>query len=404
MQVRIFFKQLYKPLRTSFNYVKSNWWWILLLFIILVCSVLFFTPFRESLILWAKLLTDVLTPFSILLGIILGYPLLKKKLMEQYVIKQFEIRDKSNRKVRHKVMELLDTYPINYPSHTLTLEYIKTALNQISILRNIALDAHTDVYRYVNLIYKTLKNLEDIYTHYNDDKFPHHNHKEDLSCWLNNQLQEVYDYSKSIGIFPAGETIIKFKLNKTLSPLVTNNQVAAIRDMVHTIEYEQADSMLVLFFDTSKMSLSSNNVEIFKAAFEAAPSACPFARILFNNSIYFPLILKSKEKFWFEYGCLYLVGYKSMKSTNLKGEESKYYECIYANITNIGFVNTTLTKIDKLIEYKDGYLEKTPNFEHFYDLKNWGHEIISMKISQRDAREEFTRVKQGLIRHIKSEL
>lgn len=403
MRIISYFKSI-KLFSNITNYIKTNWWWIILLLVILVCTVLFFTPFREGLVLWAKLLTDVLTPFSILLGIILGYPLLKKKLMEQYVIKQFEIRDTSNRNVRHEVIKLLDAYPIKYPSRTLTLEYIKSAQNQISTLRNTALDSHTDVYRYVNLIYKTLKNLADTYSHYTDEKFPHYNFEENLSRWLHNQLQEVYDYSKSIGIFPTGETVVKPKLNKTLSPFVTNNTVAEIRDIVHTIEYGQNEAMLVLFFGTSNDSLSGDNVEIFKAAFEAAPSPCPFARLLLNSSIYIPLILKSKEKFWFDYGTLFLVGYRRKKSTALNGEENIYYECIYANLSNIGFVNTTITNIDSLNDFIDRYLDIPVNFGNFYEFQNWGHEIISMKISLHNAQQEFNKVKDKLLQTIKSEL
>lgn len=396
--------KFYRFLRIMFNFVKLNWWWLLLTSLIVLCTIVFFTPYSDKLVQWAKILTDVITPFSLLLGIILGYPLLKKKIMEQYVMKQFEMRDTANREVRHKVIELLDKYPVKYISQRLTAEYIEKALSGISELRNSALDSQPDVYRYINLIYKTLKNLEEIYTHFTTENFPHNNYEENLSRWLHNQLQEVYDYSKSIGTLPTGETVIKPKLNKTISPYVTNNKVTEIRDMVHTIEYKQSEAMLVLFFGVSNDSLSGDNVEIYKAAYEAAPSPCPFARLLLNNSIYFPIILKSKEKFWFAYGELRLIGYRKKKSTNLNGEECSYYECVYANISNMGFVNTTITKLDKLSEYNDSYLDETVNLSIFYDFQNCGHEIISMRISHKDAQESFYKVKDNLIEKIKTEL
>lgn len=397
--------KLYRFLHILSNFVRSNWWWLLLILIFVICTIIFFTPYSEKLIEWAKIFTDVLTPFSIVLGIILGYPLLKKKIMEQYVMHQFEIRDAANREVRHKVIALLDEYPIKYISRTLKSEYIEKALSNILELRNLALDSHPDVYRYINLIYKTLKNLEETYSHYTSENFPHYNYEENLSRWLNNQLQEVFDYSKSIGTFPSGETVIKPKLNKTISPFVTNNKVTEIRDMVHTIEYKHNEAMLVLFFGVTNESLSGDNVEIYKAAYEAAPSPCPLARLLLNNSIYFPLILRSKEKFWFAYGELCLVGYRKKKSTNLNGEESCYYECIYANLSNVGFVNTSITCLDKLSDYDEVYLEdKVVNFENFYDFQNWGHEIISMKISEKDAQEEFFKVKDILLEKIKKEV
>ncbi|MCM1142798.1 MAG: hypothetical protein NC453_29880 [Muribaculum sp.] len=389
---------------TFFNYLKSNWWWLILLMVVIGCTIIFFTPYTEKLVQWAKVLTDVLTPFSILLGVILGYPLLKKKLTEQYVMKQFEIRDVANREVRHKVIELLDKYPVKYISNRLTLDYIKEALNRITELRNIALDAQPDVYRYINLIYKTLINLDEIYSHYDKDAPPHYNYEEILARWLHNQLQEVYDYSKSIGVLPSGEAIVKPKLNKTLSPFVTNNSVTEIRDLVHTIEYLHNEAMLVLFFGTSNNSLSGDNVEIYKAAYEAAPSPCPFARLLLNNSIYFPIFLKSKDKLWIEYGELMLIGYRKKKSANLNGDTNSYYECIYANISNIDFVNNTIKKREDLSEFFDGYLECNANLEGFYDFRNLGHEIIRINISHHDAQENFSKVKEILFETIKKEL
>lgn len=405
------FKKIFQKLKNlpqysgkALNYVKGNWWWLLLIAILLFTTIIFFTPYSERLVQWAKVLTEVLTPFTLLLGVILGYPLLRKRLTEQYVMKQFEIRDVANREVRHKVIELLDEYPISYISNRLTLEYIQKALSNISELRRLALDSQPDVYRYVNLLYKTLKNLEEIYTHFDSESFPHRNYEENLSRWLHNQLKEVYDYSKSIGSIPTGETIIKPKLNKTISPFVNHNSVTEIRDVEHSIEYRQNEAMLVLFFGTSNDSLSGDNVELYKATYEAAPSPCPFARLLINNSIYFPLVLKSKEKYWFMHGELMLIGYRKKKSTNLNGEEYNYYECIYANLSHMGFVNTTITELDKLDSFRDGYLDMEADLKGFYELEKFGHEIVSIKISHKNAQEAFFKVKQTLITTLKTEL
>ena len=126
--------KFYRFLRIMFNFVKLNWWWLLLTSLIVLCTIVFFTPYSDKLVQWAKILTDVITPFSLFLGIILGYPLLKKKIMEQYVMKQFEMRDTANREVRHKVIELLDKYPVKYISQRLTAEYIEKALSGITCL------------------------------------------------------------------------------------------------------------------------------------------------------------------------------------------------------------------------------------------------------------------------------
>lgn len=99
-----------------------------------------------------------------------------------------------------------------------------------------------------------------------------------------------------------------------------------------------------------------------------------------------------------------LIGYRKKKSTNLSGETNSYYECIYANISNIGFVNNTIKKLEDLSEFSDGYLKCDANLEGFYAFRNWGHEIISLNISLLDAQENFRKVKEVLFETIKNEL
>ena len=388
-----------------YNWFKVYWWIFILILIFLIATVAIFTPWHVYINQWAEILTKLLTPISILMGLVLGYPLIKKKLTEKHIIKQFEIMDNANRDVRNKVIKLLDEYKVECRSNSLTLEYINEALAKITNLKYTAIDAAPDVYRYTNLIYKTLFNLFKIYSRYQDaDALPHHNYQENLSTWLHNQLNKIFDYSKTIGVIPSGEVIHKKKVNKFLSKYVTHNKVVEIKDVTPNIEYFHSEAMLVLFFGTSVNSLFADNIEIHKAAFEAAPSPCPFARLLLNNSIYFPLVLKSKEKLWIEYGELALIGYKKKKSTNTNSETKDYYECVYANISNISFVRSTINNLENLNKYIDGYINKEANLNCFYDFKNHGHEIISIKISHQDAQENFVKIKDTLLKTIKKEL
>lgn len=107
----------------------------------------------------------------------------------------------ANREVRHSIIELIDKYPVEYISNSLSLEYINSAFNDIRVLRQKAIDATPDLYRYINLIYKSLHFLQKNYQIYKED-FPHNNYCETLASWLNLQLKKAYDYSKSIGTLP----------------------------------------------------------------------------------------------------------------------------------------------------------------------------------------------------------
>lgn len=99
-----------------------NWWLITIVIVILITIISTLTDTNDKLNEWAESLTKLLTPTSIILGLILGYPLLKKKLTESYIAKQFDIMDNANRAVRTKCIELQDKYSQAKRSNHITIE------------------------------------------------------------------------------------------------------------------------------------------------------------------------------------------------------------------------------------------------------------------------------------------
>lgn len=392
-------------MKYNIKWYRTNWWLLLLILTFLVASVAIFTPYVKYIDLWAETLTKLLTPISILLGLILGYPLIRKKLTEQYITKQFEIMDNSNREVRNKVIKLLDKYKVEYISNKLSLEYIQEALDQITDLKHTAIDASPDVYRYVNLIHRMLANLAETYSRYCVTKeVPHRNYKEQLSTWLHNQLTEVFNYSKTIGIIPTGEILHKRRLNSFLSKYVTRNYIDEIKDVSPNIEYYHSEAMLVLYYGKTINSLSEDNFELYEAAYLAAPSPSPFARLLLNNAIYLPPILQTKEKLLLDYGKFYLVGYKRKISTNLgSGQDSIYYECCYSNTSNVSFVNCAVKTVADLEKLSDAYLNMPFSVKNISNLAVHG-ETICFKITLEEANKRFREVCKKLKKAIRKEV
>lgn len=387
------------------RWCKVNWWLTILILICLVTTVAIFTPYCDYLNQWSDTLTKLLTPISIMLGIILGYPLIKKKLTEQYITKQFEIMDNANRDVRKKVIPLLDEYKVLYISNRLTLEYINNAFDKITKLKHAAIDASPDVYRYINLIYSMLACLQEKYSLYKDDSsLPHRNYQEQLSTWLHNQLNEVYEYSKTIGAIPSGEIINKKKLNRFLSKFVTRNDIIEIRDISPNIKYYHSEAMLVLYFGKTIASLSEDNYELYEAAYRAVPSPSPFARLLLNNSIYFPPVLQMREKIIFDNGTLNLIGYKRKKSISLEsGVETIYYECCYSNTSDISFVKSVIKDVEDLEKFHDSYLNIPFSSNGIYGLK-FNRETIHFRMNIDEAQRRFKQVQKNIKKTIKKEI
>lgn len=343
--------------------------------------------YNELLDNWSDSLSKILTPVCMILGMILGYPLLKKKLAESYVEKQFDIMVNANRAIRAKCIQLQDKYVSEQCSTKLMLEYVSEAKNDILELKQIAIDATPDVYRYVNLIYQSLKNMESYCKAYGEAFRSYY--QEELSTWLNEHLHKTYDYSRTIGVLPSGTTRSKRRLNKRLSKFVTDNSYVEIDDLNHTIGYYHHSSMLVIFYGKNNALLSKNHLYLYSSCFEAAPSPSPFARLMYNSCIYFPPLLKSNKKILLHYGELYLIGYSRITTGSIDGEiEETYYICTYANLDNVSFVEGTIHDLDSLKQYSDGYLNIEFPLNNITNLKK-NMEFIQFRISEKEAFKRY---------------
>ncbi len=396
-------QERFRSLWNKISVLKAKWWEILLALLFIFTTVIVFTPYTQILKDWADLLKTVLTPVTIILGIILGYPLLRKRLTEQHVLKQFEIMTSANRNVRHKIIELSDKYQPEKITTDLDLNYVNKVLEDVITLKQCALDATPDVYRYANLVFKTLNNLSSIYSSYSDSHYPILINKRNLQIWLLKQLREIFDFSKSIGVISSGKAVEKNVVNSSLSPFVTHNSIYEIKDIAHCIQYYHSDAMLVLFFGTTNETLTEDCIPVFKSTYDACPTPAPYARLLWLNSIYFPPQIISKESLMLLRGHFQLIGFRRKVTSSSGGVEKRYYICIYSDVIDNGFLDYTLNAISKLSEYSDGYLETDIDIHRFDSFKQIDARTFTVQISVENAHDYFNAVKPTLEAKLLSE-
>lgn len=100
---------------------------------------------------------------------------------------------------------------------------------------------------------------------------------------------------------------------------------------------------------------------------------------------------------------LYLVGCKKMVSTNIpSGEKSCHYICIYANISDFGFVGT-INGIDDLAKYRDSYLDVDFNTDGMTKFEKYG-EMIRFCISEEAAMHNYECLAKQLQDKLESEI
>lgn len=142
----------------------QNWWVLILVGIVTIIAIFVLIDDEDNLakiIKFGDAANTLLTPTCLVLGLILGYPLLKRKLVDGYITKQFEIVHDADREIRRCCIILKDKYTPKMISNALQREDLLFALEDIKQLYELAIDANERVYKYTSLVYNTLAMFEE---------------------------------------------------------------------------------------------------------------------------------------------------------------------------------------------------------------------------------------------------
>ncbi len=223
---------------------------LLLVAFLLYVSVVNLEQLNRVVTDFLKYLNLLITPLGIILGIILGYPLLKKKLIENYVTKQHDIMYEANRTLRKECLQLIEKYPSAYISTELDGKYIQQALEDIKKLMDTAFDANPEAHKYVMLLFNALQE-------FNKEKHPKaHEYNETLSTFLNFHIHQIYNHAKSLGTnLNSNIREGKYLVNR-LTPFVTDNKFVEFENIDLSLSYNnQGDGAIVRNFRTIALSL-----------------------------------------------------------------------------------------------------------------------------------------------------
>jgi hypothetical protein len=387
-----------------------NFWWIILI-CIMVAYIVFVSVINISEL--SKITTtifnyfnQIIAPLVAIIGLILGYPLLKRKLVDSYVTKQFEIIHENNRLVRKECLSLKEKYPIKYISQNLNHEFLTTIVNDVKRLNELAIDANPDAYKYSYLLYKSLQTFSEKTKKEIPINFYEHYFCETLSSFVYNHVEQIYRYSKSIGFVPKNSNIKeKLILTSKLNKYVIDNKYYQVEGLDHSFSYKKASALLVSFFSTNISCLNEKNGLLFQSSYKTAPSPSPFARIMYYQNIYMPLVLEGEKLINFLVPRLALVGYVRHKSTKIEsGISTHYLICHYANISQCGFVEDCIKNKQSLSTYKDTYIKETVlNVTDIEEFDINGESII-IKIDEEKAMKYFIQVKNPLCKEMDTEI
>ena len=350
------------------DWIKKYWWTILFVILTIFILIVVLTIINITIeIISCKSLIDVtksilesltliITPLAVISGLIIGYPLLKHKLVESYITNQFNIIDGNNRKVKKECLRLQEKYPDKNIATSLTNEYLEEAVQDMYNFKEMTVEANQNAYKYSYIVYKALRIFADRYTNENKSKY----YNEIISKFIHWHLCNIYKYLQSIGYVSA--TIVNRKpiLVDKLKRYVTDNYYYHVDDIDQSLSNKPTSALLVSFFSTALNSLSSGNELLFQCCYEVVPSPSSFVRIMFNREIYIPPILFNEKVpiiFDDQKPCLYLVGFKRIFAMDPNSETiTNSYDCYYDNISEVGFVSSNMKDRASLKNCVDEYI------------------------------------------------
>jgi len=330
-----------------------RYWWILLSIVIvlflLAVSIVNCKSMNDIVETFLKYLNDFVRPFGIIAGLILGYPLLKRKLVETYISKQLEKISEANEILRQRCLKLMRKYPLEYISTHLTEEYFEELLQDYESLWDDAVKANIDAYKYYKLVLDGLSKFADRIKR--DKKVIQSGYyNETLSSLLNTHLQQIYRYASVVSF--SDKTVKRTKLVDRLKKYVSENNDEVVEDLDFSQDYKIDSAMLILFFETTIRKLDKGQSTLLECFYLSAPTPIPFVRIMYNREIYAPpTLIRKKDLLGLELK-LVLIGMNSRKSIMIdSGKKKLHYSLIYANVSQVGF------RVEDISDFKDDYLD-----------------------------------------------
>ncbi|PSR53510.1 hypothetical protein AHMF7605_08220 [Adhaeribacter arboris] len=253
-----------------------------------------------------KIITENLGSLVALLGLILAYPLLKRKLIENHIISALNKIQETNREIHKQSQKLCDTYlPSTFNDKIIAKEDIESVLRDIKDIYYLSQegssDATTLLFYLKNTLQGTQKNyvLETKYIMFSTQ----------LYGLIIKILSDVNFYCSQVVQVPKSTKIEAINLlnYKELRGYVTHSDVYKYKYFNQGVIYDPKSLHHTLFYQSINRS---NNSSIKRAAFQIHQNVAPIINLLFVNKIYAPPVLKPpKDPLFGADNLIFLIGF-----------------------------------------------------------------------------------------------
>jgi hypothetical protein len=332
---------------------------------------------------------DSLSVLALFLGIILTYPLLRKKLVENHITNTLQSIQDSNRKVQIECQKLIDKYtPLTYSNYPLRKSNIDSLYNEI---RNLYYESQKSSSDIATILFYFKNTLQGVLKHYDHGRNPIIS--SDLSNFTISILYTLTAYSSKVIQIPRSTKMVQKKIvSKSIRKFVSNSNRNQYKYFSQGVIHDPRTSHLIVFFDRIKQT---KNSLIKRSAFKIYNSYNHILNTLFLYRIYVPPILE----------------YKNGSSLNLFLIDFKYRipsedEVVELTYTNLNDSDRFIDSLDlKKIKYQfeDAYIKDSKFKLNPIKVTKTCIETITIEVKEHYLELKFNSLKKAIKTKMKSE-
>jgi hypothetical protein len=296
-------------------------------------------------------LKEIVTIIGLIVGICLGYPFLRKQLIDNQVKQFIDDIQISNKEIKVSCQKLIDKYiSRTYLTEEITIPDIQSTYDEMDELHSVALNATREVTTFVFLFKRTVQNFLRVYDSTN---VPYRIYTDKYYSLYIKILQEISFFSTKIISVPKSAKTVNLKyINREIEKFLDKGNFRKFKYFEQGVDHRAASPLLLSFYSNI---FNIGNSLFVKSAFKVFNSPVPVVRLLYLYKIYFPPILKKTEKSLFIYEVLYLVGFSASTRYSEDGEK-QIITLLYCNISDMVNFTDSITKEVLETKFIDDYI------------------------------------------------
>lgn len=356
---------------------------------------------------WLDIIQQLLVIAGLILGIVLGYPLLERGLRDDNIKEVLKDIQSSNIEAGRSSIEVIDYLIENADNSDFFLEKnnVEELRTKVKSLYYEAFIASKEIATILSLLHELLIRLDREFgkTKSENIKIP----KGRFYQFLINALQKVVFFATKAVVIPAtSKTKDVSFLNEQLSAYVSDNEFKKFTDLERGATFNTTNAILINLLGEVN-NLNEPIVSKSFAKIHLDPNA--ILRILHLYEVYLPTVIRS-DKTKSDFGgtaSLYLVSFELITEHHSQADSTptKVIKALYANL-NAGFLFAgTLTK-DMLIEdYVDDCLGDQRLSE--WKLNRFvyhGCEVFEITVGREFAEQVYRKRKSEILQKMKKDI